>query len=182
MEQGLVERARGGDHDAFSQLAVGSVDRLHSIALLMLRDPGGAQDAVQEALVRAWRSLPSLRDADRFDAWLRRLLVHACYDEIRRRGRRPETELREWHDRPSADQTAAHADRDALARGFVRLTAEQRAVVVLRFYQDLSLAEVAADLGIPVGTVKSRLHHAMAVLRGALEADARTGAPGGLAS
>ena len=88
MTRDLVERARKGDHDAFAELAGAAISRLDATAWLMLRDADRATDAVQNALVRAWRDLPTLRDPDRFDAWLRRLLVNACIDEIRRIRRR----------------------------------------------------------------------------------------------
>src|SRR5262245_51540524 len=80
----LVVRARKGDHDAFAELAGAAISRLDATAWLMLRDTDRAMDAVQNTLVRAWRDLPALRDPDRFDAWLHRLLMHACIDEIRR--------------------------------------------------------------------------------------------------
>ena len=94
MQRDLVERARQGDHDAFAELAGAAISRLDSAAWLILRDPEQAKDAVQNALVRAWRDLPTLRDPDRFDAWLHRLLVHACIDEARRlRRHRVDVEL-----------------------------------------------------------------------------------------
>ena len=86
-QRDLVERARRGDHDAFAVLAGAAIPRLDSLARLIMRDPERGKDAVQEALVRAWRDLPSLRDPDRFDAWLHRLLVHACTDEARKHRR-----------------------------------------------------------------------------------------------
>ena len=175
VKQELVERARRGDHDAFSTLAGLVVDRLYAIARLILRDTALAEDAVQETLVRAWRDLPGLRDADRFDAWLRRLLVNACRDEGRRQRRhRPEIQLLPSHVRSHPDTSSDLANRDALERGFRRLTPEHRAVVVLRHYLGLSLPEAAEALGIPLGTAKSRLHHATVSLRAALEADDRT--------
>jgi RNA polymerase sigma-70 factor (ECF subfamily) len=170
----LVELARSGDRDAFSALAASVVDRLYATAMLILRDHSMADDATEETIVRAWRDLPSLRDPDRFDAWLRRLLVNACQDEGRRqRQRRPEMMLLPSHEPTVGDSSNALADRDALERGFRRLTADQRAAVVLHHYLGLSLAEVANASGIPVGTAKSRVHHATQALRAALEADAR---------
>jgi RNA polymerase sigma-70 factor (ECF subfamily) len=173
MQRELVERARRGDHDAFAALAGAAITRLDSAAWLILRDAEQAKDAVQNALVRAWRDLPTLRDADRFDAWLHRLLVHACLDEAKRlRRHRVDVELTEIHP-ATVDTQSAIADRDELERGFARLTPELRAVVVLHHYLDLPLPAVAASLGIPVGTAKSRLHRALEQLRAALDADAR---------
>jgi RNA polymerase sigma-70 factor (ECF subfamily) len=173
VQQQLVEAARRGDHEAFEALAIAAGDRLYAIARLILRDAHQAEDAVQNTLVHAWRSLPSLRDSERFDAWLRRLLVNACAD-LGRHQRRWSAEVRILRDEPSAaDASGSLADRDQLERGFRRLKPEQRAVVVLHYYVGLPVSEIADTLGIPAGTVKSRLHYATEVLRAALEADAR---------
>jgi RNA polymerase sigma-70 factor (ECF subfamily) len=174
MQQELVDRARRGDHDAFAELAGAAIFRLDAAARLILRDPEQAKDAVQETLVRAWRGLPTLRSSDRFDAWLHRLLVRACIDEARRlRRHRVDVELSPI-DAPTVDDlTSLMADRDQLERGFGRLDAEARALVVLRYYLDLPLPEVAVALGIPLGTAKSRLHRALQSMRAALDADAR---------
>jgi RNA polymerase sigma-70 factor (ECF subfamily) len=139
----------------------------------VLRDAERAEDATQEALVRCWRDLPSLRDTGRFDAWLNRLLMRAINDEFRaaRRARAAVTIL---HLEPATrDTTDEVAVREQLDRGFRRLTLEHRAVLVLRLYLGLSLEETATTLGIPAGTAKSRLHYATAAMRDALEADAR---------
>jgi len=174
VDRGLVEAAQRGDHDAFEALAIGAADRLFVIARLILRDAHLAEDAVQEALVHAWRDLPRLRDPERFDAWLRRLLVNACADQGRHR-RRWSAEIQIVRAEPAAnDATGSMADRDQLERGFRRLKPDQRAAVVLHFYLGLTLAEVADTLGIPEGTAKSRLHYATETLRAALDADART--------
>lgn len=174
MQVALVERARAGDEEAFASLARAAGDRLLAIAFRILRDLGLAEDAVQQTLVLAWRELPSLRDVDRFDAWLRRLLVHACYREARR-GRRWATNVRAIpiHEPDRADDYATVAVRDQLERGFRRLPPEQRAVFVFHHYLGLTLTEIAAELGVPLGTVKSRLHYATNSLRAALEADLR---------
>ena len=172
-QRALVERARRGDHDAFAVLAGAAIARLDSAARLILRDPELARDVVQETLLRAWRSLPGLRDPDVFDAWLNRLLTHAAIDEARRRRRRViEVEL-EPIDAPITDPTAGLFDRDEIRRAFARLPAEQRAVIVLHYYVDLPLDRVAEILAIPPGTVRSRLHLALRGLRAALDADAR---------
>jgi RNA polymerase sigma-70 factor (ECF subfamily) len=173
----LVEQVQRGDHGAFEVLAKAAADRLFAIAMLILRDVTLAEDALQEALLRAWHEAPRLRDPDRWDAWLRRLLVNACADEGRRR-RRLAAEVRAIRAEPvTDDDSAAFADRDQLDRGFRRLTPDQRAAIVLRFYIGLSVPEVAEVLGVPVGTAKSRLHYATESLRAALEADSRTVAP-----
>ena len=174
MQAELVEQARRGDREAFGVLASGSVDRLFAIAQLILRDVDLAQDATQDALVRAWRDLPALRDVERFDAWLYRLLVNACTD-IGRHRRRWRAEITVLRTEPAeADRTAEVADRDELERGLVRLTDAQRSVLVLTFHLGLPPSELADALGIPVGTAKSRLHYAIEALRAALAADART--------
>jgi RNA polymerase sigma-70 factor (ECF subfamily) len=169
----LVEAARHGDHEAFEVLATAAGDRLYAIARLLLRDVHQAQDAVQETLVRAWRDLPDLRDASRFDAWLHRLLINACADEGRRQ-RRWSAEVRVIAPEPSdRDPASSLADRDALERGFRRLKPEWRAVLVLHLYLGLTVPEIADALGVPVGTVKSRIHYATGAMRAALDADAR---------
>jgi RNA polymerase sigma-70 factor (ECF subfamily) len=155
-------------------------DRLFAIAHRILRDADRTEDAVQEALVIAWRDLPSLRDPDRFDAWLRRLVVRTCLAEAVR-ARRLVTNLYVLPaDLPAAtDEYLNVADRDQLERGFRRLPPEQRALLVLRHYAGLEMAEIADALGIPAGTARSRLHHAHRAMRAALEADARLMATGG---
>ena len=174
MQRDLVERARRGDHDAFAALAGAAISRLDSAAWLILRDTEQAKDAVQNALVRAWRDLPTLRDPDRFDPWLHRLLVRACIDEARRvRRHRVDVELTNLEFPANTGMESALADRDQLERGFVRLPPEMRAVLVLHHYLDLSLPDIATTLSIPVGTAKSRLSRARGLLRAALDADAR---------
>jgi RNA polymerase sigma-70 factor (ECF subfamily) len=175
VQHDLVERAKRGDRAAFEELAGGQVDRLHAIARLVMRDPDMAEDAVQETLVRCWRFLPKLRAADRFEAWLHRLLMRAIADEFGRH-RRFDASVRVVHLEPSvADDTRTVANREELERGFLRLSLDHRAVVVLHHYLDLPLDETAAMLGIPGGTAKSRYHYAMLALRAALEADSRIG-------
>ncbi len=169
----LVERAGRGDHDAFSVLATASATRLDAAARLILRDRELARDAVQNALVRAWRDLPGLRDPERFDAWLHRLLVNSCLDEARRRRRRPiEVEILPI-DEPVAGGDAARslADRDLVERALARLDAEHRALVVLHYYLGYPLPEAAASLGISLPAAKSRLHRAMQGLRRTLITD-----------
>jgi RNA polymerase sigma-70 factor, ECF subfamily len=172
VDRDLVEQARGGNREAFTVLVHQVSDVLYSIAYRILRDPGLAEDALQNALVLAWRRIPKLRDPERFEAWIHRILVHACYDESQR--------ARHWTatvrvlpiDGPSTpDGSDAVADRDELERAFRRLSIDQRAVFVLHHYLGLPLVEVAELLEIPAGTARSRLHYAIAGLRDALTAE-----------
>jgi RNA polymerase sigma-70 factor (ECF subfamily) len=177
MRRDLVERARRGDHDAFAVLAGAAISRLDATAWLMLRDADRAMDAVQTALIRAWRDLPALRDPDRFDAWLYRLVIRACTDEIRQARRHLfDVDISEIPTGPAVpDASSAVADRDQIERGFRRLGPEERAVLVLHHYLDLPLPEVASTLQIPLGTVKSRLYRGLGQMRAVLDADARPG-------
>ncbi len=171
-QRGLVERAGRGDHDAFTELARGAVTRLDQAARLVLRDPELARDAVQEALIRAWRDLPRLRDPDRFDAWLYRLTINSCLDQARRRRRRPiEVELTPIDMPAASDMSGALADRELVDAAMRRLDDAGRAIVVLHYFLGLPLTEVAATLGIPIGTVKSRLHRALGEMRIAVGAE-----------
>jgi RNA polymerase sigma-70 factor (ECF subfamily) len=174
MQIELVERARRGDQEAFSALAAAHVDRCYALAVRILRDPHRAQDATQQALFGAWRDLPNLRDPERFDAWLHRLVVHACYAEARGE-RRWTARVRAIPLDPSSSPDLARGvvDRDTLDHAFRRLTPEQRAVVVLHHHLGYPLTEIAATLGIPVGPAGSRLHYAVRQLRAVLEADDR---------
>jgi RNA polymerase sigma-70 factor (ECF subfamily) len=170
----LIGRAQHGDEEAFASLAVAAGDRLHAVAHRILRDIDLAEDATQQALLAIWRDLPQLRDPARFDAWSYRLLVRACYAEARRTRRwAPNLRILPADEPTGTDDSSAVVDRDQLERGFRRLSIDHRAVVVLHHYLDMPLDEVAETLGIPVGTVRSRLHHAMRGLRAALDADAR---------
>src|SRR6188474_3354515 len=174
MDTDLVTRAQHGDEEAFASLAVAVGDRLHAVAHRILRDVDLAEDATQQALLAIWRDLPQLRDPARFDAWSYRLLVRACYAEGRRtRHWAPNLQLLPAQGRDEGEGLSSVVDRDQLERGFRRLSIDHRAVVVLHHYLDLPLDEVAETLGVPVGTVRSRLLHAMRGLRAALEADAR---------
>ena len=146
----------------------------------ILRDSSLAEDALQNALVLAWRRIPHLREPERFEAWIHRILVHACYDESQR--------ARQWTanvrvlpmDGPSTpDGSAAVADRDELERAFRRLPVDQRAVFVLHHYLGLPLVEIAELLEIPAGTARSRLHYATRALRDGLTADAELELNGG---
>jgi RNA polymerase sigma-70 factor, ECF subfamily len=177
MDSELVIRARAGDRAAFTEIADGVLDRFLAVAGRILRDRALAEDAAQQALLATWRELPSLRDPARFDAWSYRLLVHACYSEARR-GRHwlPSLGLDAIAEPACRDETSMVDDRDQLERAFRGLPADQRAVVVLHHYVGLPLDEVATVLGVPDGTVRSRLYRAMTALRAALGADAPSAA------
>lgn len=180
VDRDLVVAARNGDREAYADLIRVRGDRLFAIAQRILRDLDRTEDAVQDALVIAWRDLPGLRDPDRFDAWLRRLLVRSCIDEAQRERRRVATvRLLPNEFASGTDDYLSVVDRDELDRGFRRLPPEQRAILVLRHFAGLETAEIADTLGIPPGTVRSRLHHAHRAMRAALEADARAIAIGG---
>ncbi len=175
VDRDLVEQARRGDREAFAVLVHQVSDSLYAVAYRILRDPSLAEDALQNALVLAWRRIPHLREPERFEAWIHRILVHACYDESQR--------ARQWTanvrvlpmDGPSTpDGSAAVADRDELERAFRRLPVDQRAVFVLHHYLGLPLVEIAELLEIPAGTARSRLHYATRALRDGL--DGRCGA------
>ena len=174
MQRDLVLRARNGDHDAFASLATDAYGRLHRTARLILRQEDRASDAVQEALTSAWLHIRAVRDPERFDAWLNRLVVRASYQELRR-AKRGLIEIHVGGFEPTGvDATAASlADRDQLERGFTRLSAEHRAVLVVHYYLGLPDAEAAVVLDVPIGTYKSRLNRAHVSLRAALEADER---------
>ena len=181
MQAELVARAQQGDREAFSALASGVSARLYATARLILRHPDRAEDAVQDALVEAWRDIRGLRDPERLDAWLHRLLVRSCHRHARRDQRRRVTEIAvpdlERAGVSAAgvahDTAGALADRDELERAFRRLTDDQRTLLALVYYADLSLADVSVAMGVPLGTTKSRHHRAMAALRAALAADER---------
>jgi RNA polymerase sigma factor (sigma-70 family) len=174
----LVRQAQQGDAEAFDILVRTVGDRCLAIAVRILRDIDLAEDAVQAAMIAAWTDLRGLRDPSRFEPWLHRILTHVCYAEARRRKR--------WYEGPrilpvagayGPDDYLTVDDRDQLERAFRRLTVQQRAVLVFHHYLGLSISEVADRIGIPVGTAKSRLHHATRALRASIDADARSTPP-----
>jgi RNA polymerase sigma-70 factor (ECF subfamily) len=169
----LVARAREGDRDAFAALVHAIGDRMYALAARILRDGDLAEDALQGALVAAWRQLPNLRDPARFEAWVRRILVHACYAEARcRRSWTANVRVLPVDGPAGPDGLLSVVERDMLDRAFRRLSIEQRAVFVLHHHVGLPLVEIAETLGVPPGTARSRLHYATRVLRAAIEADA----------
>jgi len=173
----LVKRAQHGDREAFGLVAADLATRFLAVSRRILRDIDLAEDATQQALVAIWRDLPQLRDPARFDAWSYRLLVRACYAEGRR--------ARQWSpnlrilpaDGPSESRGLdAIIHRDELETAFRRLSVDHRTVLVLHHYADIPAERVAQILDVPIGTVHSRLHHAMRAMRAALDADARPAA------
>ena len=181
MDPFLVDQAKRGDREAFTSLAFELSDPLFAVAHRILRDFDAAGDALQVTLLHIWRDLPSLRDSSLVERWSYRILIRACHDQLRQQRRRapilealpaPETE-------PGPDVAIMH--RDELDRAFRRLSTEQRAAIVLQYYRGLTLPEIAEVLGVPVGTVRSRLHYAKRALRAAIEADARPDQKGRLA-
>src|SRR3954451_20843701 len=187
----VVTRAMHGDHDAFAALIGPAANRLYALACLILRDAAArlrplarvtlrgadrAEDAAQEAIVRAWRELPRLRDPHKFEAWLRRMVVNACYDEGRRIRRHAEVALVNLSDHQTADPTTHFAESERIDRAFRRLPLEQRTTLVLQHQFGMSHVEIAETLGVPVGTVKSRIRYGTTAMRAALEADDRVAA------
>jgi RNA polymerase sigma-70 factor (ECF subfamily) len=177
-QRDLVERAKRGDHDAFAELVGAAIARLDAAARLILRDPELARDAVQDGFIRAWRNLPALRDPDKFDAWVRQLVVHSCIDITRRRRHRAiEVELTPIDGPAIADFSNLIADRDTLDEALRHLDPEWRAIVVMHYFLGMPLPDVAGTLGIPLGTAKSRLHRSLLAMRATIGADEPAGSP-----
>jgi RNA polymerase sigma-70 factor (ECF subfamily) len=173
MDRALIDRAREGDRQAFAEIVDASFDRCHEIARRVLGESALAQDATQAAMLAIWRELPKLRDPARFEAWSYRITVNACYAEAKR-GRRALPTIGGVESLlVVTDDSGTVIDRDRLERAFLRQKLEHRAVLVLRYYLDMPVDEIAVTLGVPVGTVKSRIHHALAGMRAAIDADDR---------
>jgi RNA polymerase sigma-70 factor (ECF subfamily) len=175
LSSGLVERARDGDVEAFDELVSGRIGGMVRIAMAILGQEADARDATQDVLATIWRELPSLRDAERFAAWADRILVNRCRLILKRRRRRSVREVELSATDDTIASVAGHEDgvarREALEAAFEWLDADARTLLVLHHLEELPLAEIAARLGIPVGTVKSRLHHARQLLERALAAE-----------
>jgi RNA polymerase sigma factor (sigma-70 family) len=167
-----IERATATDarRAAFEALADAELDGAYRLAGVILGDRWQAEDATHDAVVQAWVRFGSLRDADRFGAWFQRIVVNVCRDRLRERGRKP-VALGVPVDRPDADTTSGVDDRLALDRAFGELSPDHRLTLVLRFYADLPVERIAELLGVPPGTVKSRIHVAVGRMRDALGAD-----------
>jgi RNA polymerase sigma-70 factor (ECF subfamily) len=175
MTTDLIRQAQAGDHAAFETLIGAAYDRLFAIAHRILRDREAAEDATQDAIIRCWRDLRGLREPDRFEAWLHRLLVNACRDLARRSRRRPQEVLGQALDAPTGgDEYGRLADHDELERAFMRLPADQRIALVLTHYVGYTAPELATILGVPSGTVYSRLHYGARAMREALATPATT--------
>lgn len=172
-ETDLVRRAATGDTIAFERLLAARAERAFRTARAILGNEADARDATQDAFVSAWRELPRLRDPERFDGWLRRILVNACRAQLRGRhaGRVISLDATVERVDPAPSPTDRVGDIDVLARAFARLDADKRSILVLHHLDHHPLASVASTLGIPVGTAKSRLHDARAALERALVAE-----------
>jgi RNA polymerase sigma-70 factor (ECF subfamily) len=181
MERALVERACAGDRAAFDDLVRSRIDAVYRTSLAILGDTADAADATQETFVSAWSHRSSLRDPDRLDAWIGRINLNSCREVLRRRRRWKVREIRlggpdDGRFQPAAtdrrlDERAA--DSDAFDRAFARLSIDDRAILVLHHLQERPVAEMAAVLDVPVGTLKARLHRARAALESALAKESR---------
>jgi RNA polymerase sigma-70 factor (ECF subfamily) len=149
----------------FARLVDRDLDRAYRIAGVILGNSPDAEDATHDAILQAWRSYVGLKDSSRFEAWFQRILVNVCRDRLRKRHRSPVTEIAMAGSQTTADGFAAVDERLALDRAYARLSPEQAITVVLRYHADLTLEDVADRMGVPVGTVKSRLHSALAAMQ-----------------
>jgi RNA polymerase sigma-70 factor (ECF subfamily) len=171
MDTELVRKAQDGDREAFAALVPPAVERLLAVAYRILGDADLAEEATQVAVINAWRKLPSLRDPDRFDPWLYRLVVNACRDEVRRRPWEVNAPVPLSLAVDTAEPERQVDDRDRLDRAFQRLSIDHRAVIVLHHHVGLPLVEVGRVLGVPTGTTRSRLHYALRAMRESLAHD-----------
>lgn len=174
----LVQRAIDGDQEAYAALVRSAARRLYLVAHRILRDSDAAEDAVQQTLLIIWKELPRLRDADRFEGWSYRIVTRAALAEAKRRGRSRNINEIAGYEPTTGAVAQMVEDRDAIERAFRRLTPETRAVVVLRYYADLPLKDIGDVLGIPAGTVGSRLHRAMRDMRAVVSRDEPPGPTG----
>jgi RNA polymerase sigma-70 factor (ECF subfamily) len=168
-----ADPAAGDRRQRFLLRARSALDRAYRLAGFVLGSASEAEDAVQDALVIAWQRFDDLREPERFDAWFDRILVNGCRDRLRRRGTVRFLPLATEHDPAGRDPFASFLERDALLASLSRLTADERLVVVLRFWADLPLEAIAARLDWPLGTVKSRLHRALGRIRDTYDREGR---------
>lgn len=174
----MVDRARNGELDAFEEIVHDRIDAIYRLSFAIVGDEADARDATQETFVAAWRGIRTVRDPERFDAWLQRIAVNAARMTRRARGRRRVREI------PSGDVAALASvadgtarperpDADVLGAALRRLPFEQRTILVLHHLEGQGVTELAGVLDIPVGTVKSRLFNARQALQAALAAEGR---------
>ena len=174
MDRQLVVRAQHGDRAAYELLARASSGYLYRTAHRIVHDHDQADDAVQQTLVAIWRELPSLRNPDRFEAWTYRLVVRFCLADARRARRTGVREIQIDQEEPGRTDAFADSDlRDRIVRALDGLSTDHRTVIVLHHYVGLPLGEIADILGVPYGTVGSRLHHAIRAMRAELAAGDR---------
>jgi RNA polymerase sigma-70 factor, ECF subfamily len=157
--------------EAFAVLDEARLLQGYRLATLILRNRDEAEDATQEAIAQAWLRWETLRDTSRFDAWFDRILVNICRNRLRHARTIRIVPIDDAMSVPGADAHGNASTRLALEPAFARLSPDQRIIIVLRFWRDLPVDEIADRLGIPAGTVKSRLHYALRSLRAALESD-----------
>lgn len=155
---------------AFRKLADRHLDAAYRLARAVLRDPSDAQDATHDAFVQAWRKWSTLRDPERFDQWFDRILVNTCRNRMQRSRRQQTRDISEEMGLAVADPYGQSLDRDVVGRAVAKLSADHQIVVALRFYRDLSVEQIAVRLGVPSGTVQSRLHYALKRLHAAIDA------------
>jgi RNA polymerase sigma-70 factor (ECF subfamily) len=166
MDRELLLRSRAGDREAFDLIVAANAETVYRTALAILGNDADARDAAQDSFVAAWRRLGDLRDLDRFDAWLGRILINHCRTVLRRRGRVREVALEEVLDTKAAVASFEGADFD---EAFVRLSVDQRAILVLHHLHGYGVRDIANWLGIPSGTVKWRLSRARNALQHELD-------------
>jgi RNA polymerase sigma-70 factor (ECF subfamily) len=170
LEVSLANEGGAGAAERFLRLANGELDRAYRWAGLILGDQHEAEDATQDALLRAWRSAASLRDPAGFQAWFDRILVNVCRDRLRRRGKVRMIAIDDAaFTSAERDPFRTIFDRDEVLRAMESLDDDQRIVIVLHYWADLTLEGVAERVGWPVGTVKSRLHRSLTTMRRRLD-------------
>jgi len=174
-DRDLVVRAQQGDLAAFEELIRHRLDRLFRTACGILGSPAEAEDATQEACIAAWKKLPSLRDVDRLDAWLGRILLNACRMQLRTRGRVREITLDDERSTRDLQDPGRMSERmeevDLVIRALDKISVDDRALLVLHHVHHERVASIAATLGIPAGTVKWRLSRARRAVQMAMEGD-----------
>jgi RNA polymerase sigma-70 factor, ECF subfamily len=177
----LVERARRGDREAFTDLVDGRLVATFRTAMAILGNESDARDATQEIFLRAWRNLPELREPDQFSAWFGRIVVNTCRTAIRGRRRRIVREISVGALPEEGEQLASRAnphedrtaDLDLVERALDRLSVPDRTLLALHHFEHIPLGDIGERLGVPSKTVKSRLFSARRALARALEVERR---------